>query len=131
MIEKEVAHLKTSKIEQKSLYFYLMNNLNLFRWNSIEKFKHFYQGCGVYGLVFPEETAIYVGKTNYFYRRLTQHFKDLSKGYHWNSRVAKMVGKTQKFPKIAILEETTVYEQRERFWIAKFKEDNWNMLNIR
>lgn len=65
----------------KTLIDYL-NKIQFFSHKTLESHKSFYDKNGIYILAWPEEKALYVGQTQWFYKRLNQHFRGMKWFYH-------------------------------------------------
>jgi group I intron endonuclease len=72
----------------------------------------------------------YIGKSNNPRRRLYQHINDKSNlhKFNWLNSIIKRGSK----PIIEIIEKVSVdvWQEREIYWIAKFKEDGFDLINL-
>lgn len=85
----------------------------------------------IYGLICPIDGQIrYIGKSIRPKERLQNHMQDTSKCHrtHW---IQKLRSKGLR-PEITILEQVSsedVWQERERYWIARGKELGWPLTN--
>jgi len=86
----------------------------------------------IYGLVDPETGEMrYVGKSNNPKVRYKYHLADKNTNPHKTAWIHRLSERGLK-PNLVILEETTQkqWEERERYWIKRYRDEGAPLVNI-
>ena len=87
----------------------------------------------IYGLIDPNTNIIrYIGKSDKPKTRLSNHIQTSKKSKTHKSNWINSLIKEKKKPIITILEEVNIenWEEREKFWIKKYKDDGYDVTNF-